>query len=80
MCCSYYQTHLPNKYFNKYQIRNWYDRHCPDERKITEDGLSELEFNYLIHFPNQIYTIDMLSYYPIIVDGLDFTSESNLIE
>lgn len=80
MCCSYYQTHSPNKYFNKYQIRNWYDRHCRDERKIAEDGLSELASNYSIHFPNQIYTIDMLSYYPIIVDGLDFTSESNLIE
>lgn len=80
ICCSYYQTHSPIKYFNKYQIRNWYDRHCRDERKIAEDGLSELASNYSIHLPNQIYTIDMLSYYPIIVDGLDFTSESNLIE
>ena len=80
MCCSYYQTHSPNKYFNKYQIRNWYDGHCRDERKIVEDGLSELESKYSIHFPDQIYTIDMLSYYPIIVGNFDMASESNLTE
>ena len=80
MCCSYYQTHSPNKYFNKYQISNWYDGHCRDERKIVEDGLSELESKYSIHFPDQIYTIDMLSYYPIIVGNFDMASESNLTE
>ena len=40
MCCSYYQTHSPNKYFNKYQIKDWYEGHCRNERKIAEDGLS----------------------------------------
>ena len=80
MCCSYYQTHSPNKYFNKYQISNWYDGHCRDERKIVEDGLSELESKYSIHFPDQIYTIDMLSYYPIIVGNFDMASESNLTD
>lgn len=80
MCCSYYQIHSPNKYFNKYQIRDWYDGHCRDERKIAEDRLSELESNNSIHFPNQIYTIGMLSYYPIVVDGLNFASESKLSE
>jgi len=80
MCCSYYQTHSPNKYFNKYQIKDWYDGHCRDERKIAENGLSELDSKYSIHFPDQIYTIDMLSYYPIIVDNLDVASESNLTE
>lgn len=80
MCCSYYQAHSPNKYFNKYQIRNWYDGHCRDERKIAEDGLSKLESKYSIHFPDQIYTTDMLSYYPIIVGDFDMTSEDNLTE
>ncbi len=80
MCCSYYQTHSPNKYFNKYQIKDWYEGHCRDERKIAEDGLSELESKYSIHFPDQIYTIDMLSYYPIIVGNFDMASESNLTE
>lgn len=80
MCCSYYQTHLPNEYFNKYQIRNWYDEHCRDERRIAEEGFLALKSKYLIHFPNQIYTIDMLNYYPIIVDNFDIASESNLTE
>jgi len=80
MCCSYYQTHSPNNYFNKYQIKDWYEGHCRDERKIAEDGLSELESKYSIHFPDQIYTIDMLSYYPIIVGNFDMASESNLTE
>lgn len=80
MCCGYYQMHLPNKYFNKYQIKDWYEGHCRDERKMVEDGLSELQAKFLIHFPNQVYTIDMLSYYPIIIDNFDMASESNLME
>ena len=80
MCCSYYQTHSPNKYFDKYQIRNWYDGYCRDERKIAEEGFLALKSKYLIHFPDKIYTIDMLRYYPIIVDNFDMASESNLTE
>ena len=80
MCCRYYQAHSPNKYFNKYQIRNWYDGYCRDERKIAEEGFLALKSKYLIHFPDKIYTIDMLSYYPIIVDNFDMASESNLTE
>lgn len=37
MCCNYYQAHSPNKYFNKYQIREWYDAHCREERKVAEN-------------------------------------------
>jgi hypothetical protein len=80
MCCRYYLAHSPNKYFNKYQIRNWYDGYCRDERKIAEEGFLALKSKYLIHFPDKIYTIDMLSYYPIIVDNFDIASESNLTE
>ena len=64
----------------KYQIRNWYDGYCRDERKIAEEGFLALKSKYLIHFPDKIYTIDMLSYYPIIVDNFDMASESNLTE
>ena len=60
MCCRYYQAHSPNKYFNKYQIRNWYDGYCRAERKIAEEGFLALKSKYLIHFPDKIYTIDML--------------------
>mgnify|MGYP001032402729 FL=1 len=80
ICCRYYQAHSPNKYFNKYQIKNWYDGYCRGERKIAEEGFLALKSKYLIHFPDKIYTIDMLSYYPIIVDNFDMASESNLTE
>ncbi|MCI6349075.1 MAG: hypothetical protein MR880_12435, partial [Negativibacillus massiliensis] len=80
MCCSYYRTHSPNKYFNKYQIKEWYDAHCREERKVAENAFSHLQSKYMICFPEQIYTIDILSYYPIIINGLNLVSESNLIE
>ena len=61
-------------------LKNWYDGYCRDERKIAEEGFLALKSKYLIHFPDKIYTIDMLSYYPIIVDNFDMASENNLTE
>lgn len=80
MCCNYYLEHMPSKYFDKYQIKDWYEGHCRDERGIAEKGFSKLASKYSIHFPDQIYTIDMLSYYPIIVGNFDMALESNLTE
>ena len=80
MCCSYYLEHAPSRYFDKYQIKDWYDRHCWKERRIAEEALSELASKYSIHFPDQIYTIGILRYYPIVVDDFDMTLESNLTE
>lgn len=80
MCCSYYLEHAPNRYFDKYQIKDWYDRHCWKERRIAEEALSELASKYSIHFPDQIYTIGILRYYPIVVDDFDMTLEGNLTE
>lgn len=80
MCCSYYLEHAPNRYFDKYQIKDWYDRHCWKERRIAEEALSELASKYSIHFPDQIYTTGILRYYPIVVDDFDMTLEGNLTE
>lgn len=80
MCCSYYKAHSPNKYFNKYQIKEWYDAHCREERKVAESAFSHLQSKYVINFPEQMYTIGILSYYPIIANGLNLVSENNLIE
>lgn len=80
MCCSYYFEHMPSKYFDKYHIKDWYEGHCRDERRIAEKGFSKLASKYSIHFPDQIYTIGILRYYPIVVDDFDMTSESNLTE
>ena len=80
MCCSYYLEHMPSKYFDKYQIKDWYEGHCREERRIVEKALSELASKYVLHFPDQIYAVGMLRYYPIIVDNFDMTSGSDLIE
>ena len=80
MYCSYYLEHMPSKYFDKYQIKDWYEGCCREERRIAEKGFSELASKYSIHFPDQIYTIDMLSYYPIIVGNFDMALESTLTE
>ena len=80
MCCSYYQTHSPNKYFDKYQIKDWYIIHCRAERKKVEDGLSQLGSKYSVRFPEQTYTIGVLRYYPIVVDDLDYASSDSLAD
>lgn len=80
MCCSYYLEHMPSKYFDKYHIKDWYEGHCRDERRIAEKGLSKLASKYSIHFPDQTYTIGILRYYPIVVDDFNMTSESDLTE
>ena len=80
MCCSYYLEHMPSKYFDKYQIKDWYEEHCREERRSVEKALSELASKYSLHFPDQIYTVGMLRYYPVVVDDFDMTSGSNLIK
>lgn len=80
MCYSYYQTHSASRYFSKYHVKNWYEEHLRNERESAEGSLSLLQSRYAVHYPNQIYTIGMLRYYPIIVDNLDATSESAMSE
>ena len=80
MCCSYYLEHMPSKYFDKYQIKDWYEEYCREERRSVEKALSELASKYSLHFPDQIYTVGMLRYYPVVVDDFDMTSGSNLIK
>ena len=80
MCCSYYSEHSPSKFFNRFQIRDWYEKRCRNERKIVEEKLMELKSKFSIHFPDKFYTIEILRYYPIIVDNFDMTSQSNFTE
>lgn len=80
MCCSYYSEHSPSKYFDKFQIKDWYEKRCRNERKIVEEELMELKSKFSIHFPDKFYTKEILRYYPIIVDNFDITSQSNFTE
>ena len=79
-CCYYYQSHSPSKYFDKYQIKNWYIEHCRDERKKVERLLSPLQSKYKIYFPDQTYVIDISSYYPVVIDGFNIFSENDLLD
>lgn len=80
MCCSYYQAHSANQYFNKYQVKKWYEKYCEDELKKAEDKLTKHLSNYEIRFPIHDYTVDIARYYPIILDNFDLSSESDLTE
>lgn len=78
MNCSYYQTHYPNKYFNKYQVKVWYEESLSDEMSIVKNGISQLQLGNTIYFPDRIYTIGILSHYPLIIENLDITSGKEL--
>ena len=78
MNCSYYQTHYPNKYFNKYQVKVWYEESLSDEMNIVKNGISQLQLGNTIYFPDRIYTIGILSHYPLIIENLDITSGEEL--
>ncbi len=78
MCCLYYKEHKPDKYFDKYQIKRWYEAYEKSERQAVEEGLLPMQSQYSIHFPNTTYTNGVLSYYPIVVENLDLTKESNI--
>lgn len=78
MNCSYYQTHYPNKYFNKYQVKVWYAESLRNEMSIVKNGLSQLQLGNTIYFPDRIYTIGILSHYPLIIENLDITSGKEL--
>lgn len=80
MCCNYYQKHLPDQCFDKYQIKSWYEKNRRKQRKVVEEGLLQLQSRYIIHFPDQSYMIKALNYYPIIVEKFDMTSASSLQE
>ena len=78
MNCSYYQAHHPNKYFNKYQVKVWYEESLNNEMSIVKNGISQLQLGNTIYFPEKIYTIGILSHYPLIIENLDITSEKEL--
>ncbi len=80
MHCAYYKEHSPNKFLNKYQIKEWYENQCKNEMDTAKQSLSLLQNKFSVHFPKGIYAVKLLKYYPIIIDGLDFSSEITLNE
>lgn len=80
MYCAYYKEHSPNKFLNKYQIKDWYENQCKNEMDTAEESLSLLQGKFSVHFPKGIYTTKLLRCYPVVVDGLDLSLESILNE
>ncbi|MDR3165585.1 MAG: hypothetical protein LBU13_08405, partial [Synergistaceae bacterium] len=58
-------------------IKGWYEEQYKKERKIVEDGFKPLQTEYSICFPDKIYNEGMLSYYPIIIEDFDMTSNDD---
>jgi hypothetical protein len=71
MACMYYQEHQPSKYFDKYQIKAWYNANYTETIKETQSALSTLSEEYFVDFPEKYYREGVLIYYPIIVHNLD---------
>ena len=79
MACLYYQEHQPSKYFNKYQIKAWYNANYTNAIKEAQRALSTLAKENFIIFPKKYYRDKALSYYPIIIHNLDLTASEVLM-
>ena len=74
MGCFYHYDNPMNKGFNKYTIQSWYDAKCTDERKKTENDISDLKKYYTVNFPENCYYSGILNCYPIILKGFNKNS------
>ena len=71
MYCKYYTLNNPNNHFNKHYIKAWYNRQRKLEIDSAKSELFPLQSICDVNFPNNIYNIKNLRYYPIIIDILD---------
>jgi len=67
MACEYYRAHEPEKYFNKFQIKTFYEDYCKSEMEKVKKFFEGLQEAFSIIFPNQIYISRILKYYPVIL-------------
>jgi len=69
----YFAENQPSKYFNKHQIKIWYNERQNQTMQKAANVMSRLSEDYTIVFPDKYYLDDkgILTYYPIIVGGLD---------
>lgn len=77
--CLYYQQHSPSEHFNKYQVKAWYEGYYKQQLTTTECQLSALSKNFTVIFPQRYLQDGILTSYPVIVQGLDFTDGETLL-
>ncbi len=80
VACQYFKEHQPNEYFNKYQMKNWYNINYKQKMEDSVVALSDLIEEYSITCPNHYYYEGILKFYPIIVSNLDMTDSALLIK
>jgi hypothetical protein len=78
--CQYFIEHQPNKHFNKYQIKNWYNKNFKQMMEDSKAALSSLTEERCITYPKQYYCEGILKLYPIIVGNLDMTDVELLMK
>lgn len=79
IACIYYLNHLPNKFFNKYIVKKWYDDYFWGNMEKAKSSLIGLEYKYSPIYPQTVIYEGTLSYYPIVVSNLDLMDGENLI-
>ena len=79
-CCEYFNTHDPDKYFNKFEITAWYNEERIKQTNYVKQELNHLRSKFSVIFPKTIYYEGFCSFYPVIIKNLDFSSSSILSE
>lgn len=77
MTCMYYKEHQPSEFFDKYQIKSWYEKNYELSMGKAEQSLCGLSM-YDVVFPASYYYIKTLNYYPIIISNLDTADSESL--
>ena len=80
MYCHYYDSHEPNSRYTKYDVKKWYEDILIKESEEIQEKLKTLSEIFHVYFPREPYYKDILSYYPIIIEGFNFLSSGNLEE
>jgi len=81
MACMYYNEHQAIRHIRKYNIQGWYIKKQRQTMKNAENMMIGLSEKYKVTFPQTFYYGDngVLSYYPIIVSGLNAEDSAQLL-
>lgn len=78
--CRYFQEHMPSKFFDKYEIKSWYNKNYEQIMIDSKNALRGASAEFLLTYPQKYYSDSILKFYPIIVDNLDITNPEILIK
>ncbi len=79
MTCMYYLKNMPNKFFDRCVVKNWYNKNYSDNMDKAKLSLAKLDMEFKPIYPQKYLYEDMLTYYPIVVSNLDIMNGEKLI-